>query len=195
MTRRGSGPRIAGEPPVHVEVVILLAPHQSRDRGPDQGRLVGGRPGRHEVGEELVGLGGSRGHHLSESVAQIELLGVRRSEPQPDRRLAAGRHRQHVVQRRFGPRTGGIDGCGPGHDVVVDGVFGIGRPTFQPPQALRIVLVVTGKADGRRRDRVAGQHEAPDGVVSSDEAAVPGGGDRRNGVPAGQPPGPGIAEP
>ncbi len=98
--RRRSG-RIAGQPAVDVEVVILLAPHQPGHRGPRDGGLVVGRAGRHQIGEERVRLARSGGDHLGEAVGQIERVGRRVRQPDPDHRGFTGRHVEHVVQGRL----------------------------------------------------------------------------------------------
>ncbi len=184
--RRGDLARVAGQPTIHVVVVVLLAPQQPGEGLPHHRRLIRAGVLRRQRRVEPVGLGPARRRDLVELALDV---GRGAGQPQPDLRGPPRRDRQPVPQRRLGPRPGRIDARRPRHDVVVDAVFGERRGVRPPVQADEVRLVVA--EDGFRvagvtehvpaEIRVLGDHSVP---VDAQHRL------RRPGLP-----GPGVAEP
>ncbi len=107
-----------------------------------------------------------------------------------------------VVQRALGADPVRVHRRLTVHNVVVDAVLGVRRPVAQAPQPLGVGLVV---ADERLRHGVAsshpasrrltGEHQLAEGAMFRHQRALVVPVDLRHLIPAGQPPGPGVAEP
>jgi hypothetical protein len=86
---------VLGQPPFHVQRVVLLGPEHAGERLPADGAfLVGEVTGEH-LGPVPVGLLAPCGHHLREVGERVGELAV--GKPDLDRGAAAGRYRHDVV--------------------------------------------------------------------------------------------------
>ena len=154
---------VLAQPPMHVVLVVLLAPQQPRQRLAHHHRpVLPQRRGDHRR-VELIGLLAPRFEHPIEVRAQrlslarhVRLRAARRRQAHANRGAVARRHLQHVIGRDLGPRPLRIDRLRlAGDDALADPILDIRRSIGNPEQTLVIGLVL---AEQQPRRRVRAQH-------------------------------------
>ena len=119
---------VLGQPPLHVERVVLLGPQHARERLLADEPLVVGKAAK-QVVPELLGLPAADVKHIVEVAERVTaLLRVGVVQPGPQGGGTPGRDVQHVVERGLGALAVWVDRRGvTAHDGTVDAVLHVRR--------------------------------------------------------------------
>ena len=129
------------QPPVHVVLVVLLAPQQAGQRLAHHSRMVGVEGRRDDRRVERVGLLAARGERPLEAAPEGTGRGARAGgQPDADRRARPGRELEDVVGRGL-RASGGVERRAR-HHVVVDRVLRVHRRVGDAEQPLVVGLVL-----------------------------------------------------
>ena len=132
---------VLAQPLLQVEVVVLLAPQQSRERLTMHPALIfGQRTGRNPL-VEFISVSDAAREGLLETAERVFCPGSRQT--QLDSLTPAARHVEDIVGRGLGPRLDGIDRLMPsGDDVGVERILDAGRCVGLAPQTLCVALIL-----------------------------------------------------
>jgi hypothetical protein len=131
------------QPPVEVEVVVLLRPQHPREGLAVDAALVFAQRAGRDPFVELVGVGHALPQRLLESRAELPPRGRPAGEAKLDDLAPARRHLQDVSRRRLRPRLRGVDRLPlAGDHVPVERVLDVRRGAGLAPQLHGVALVL-----------------------------------------------------